>query len=181
MLKKQKHFFNRKGFTLMELVMVVLIIGILTGVALPKYRRSVFRAEMVEGLTQGRTIYDSVVRYMDVNNVPPTSFSQIDIGFIGSDTDSYRDEENHLVYTNEFNDGSFTYKLNPLPLQYITVRNAKAGYQLRFMYPQQDSTGVYAPIMCCNEPNSPTGLWLCNNMTGANESDSGNVHCNEIK
>lgn len=54
---------NKRGFSLIELVVVCLIIGILTSIALPKYRRSVNRARLGEVFTLMRSIYDSCERY----------------------------------------------------------------------------------------------------------------------
>ncbi len=53
---------NKKGFTLMELLAVVVIIGILTSVALPQYRRAIQRAKVTEAVAMMRTIYDSEER-----------------------------------------------------------------------------------------------------------------------
>ena len=41
---------NKKGFTLLELLVVVLIIGILAGIALPQYRFAVEKTRLAEGL-----------------------------------------------------------------------------------------------------------------------------------
>lgn len=50
---------NRRGFTLIELMIVVAIVGILGSVALPSYGRYVFRARQTEAHTMLSTIQKS--------------------------------------------------------------------------------------------------------------------------
>ena len=54
---------NRKGFTLIEMLVVVLIIGILAAVALPPYRRAVMRAKNREAMLGVRAIAQGIELY----------------------------------------------------------------------------------------------------------------------
>ncbi len=50
---------NKRAFTLIEMLTVVLIIGILTAVVLPQYRRAIQKAEASEAVAMLRVIADS--------------------------------------------------------------------------------------------------------------------------
>jgi len=49
----------KKGFTLVELLAVVLIVGILTSIGLPQYRRVIEKSHAAEAESMLRIIYDS--------------------------------------------------------------------------------------------------------------------------
>ncbi len=57
----------KKGFTLLELLAVVMIIGILASIAMPQYRMAIEKARLAEGLSVLKSISDAQSRYLQAN------------------------------------------------------------------------------------------------------------------
>ena len=71
---------NRKGFTLIELMIVVAIIGILAAIAIPMYRTQQIKSKMTEGSRAVSTVSSAIGDYyQDEETWPPAC---VDVGAI---------------------------------------------------------------------------------------------------
>ena len=87
---KQKNF--KPGFTLLELLVVVLIIGILAGVALPQYRKATVKAQTRQLISHLKAVSDAQQRFYLANNRYATNFNDLDIeiaGYTGKDCSDF--------------------------------------------------------------------------------------------
>ena len=75
MLKNKKY----GGFTLLEMLVVVLIIGILAAIALPQYKFAVAKSKYSTLKNITKSLKESVDRYYLVHNALPIQFSDLDI------------------------------------------------------------------------------------------------------
>jgi type IV pilus assembly protein PilA len=65
----------QKGFTLIELMIVIAIIGILAAIAIPAYQNYVIRAQVTEGLSLADTYETAVAEFYQNNGTFPTGTS----------------------------------------------------------------------------------------------------------
>jgi type IV pilus assembly protein PilA len=65
-----------KGFSLIELMIVIAIIGILSAIAIPQYQNYVVRAKITEGLHVAMAAKIAVAEYQQIHNIFPESNAQ---------------------------------------------------------------------------------------------------------
>ncbi|MBR2865692.1 MAG: prepilin-type N-terminal cleavage/methylation domain-containing protein [Elusimicrobiaceae bacterium] len=101
---------NSKGFTLAELMAVVMILGILVSMAVPQYSKAVERTRGAEAATLLRSIYDSCERFAiergrtDSNCVAAVTdgksvFTKLDVAVKGTYTGSNVLNTENFSYT----------------------------------------------------------------------------------
>lgn len=72
---------KNKGFTLIELMIVVAIIGILAMIAMPSYQDYTKRAYVTEGITLAAPVKDAILEYYTAHGKLPESTSDLGINF----------------------------------------------------------------------------------------------------
>ena len=78
---KENNKNHKLGFTLLELLVVVLIIGILAGIALPQYRKVLIKSKAAQMYEAVSTIARSAQAFYLSHDNWPTNFEELDIDY----------------------------------------------------------------------------------------------------
>ena len=130
----------QKGFTLIELMIVVAIIGILAAIAIPAYQDYTIRAQVTEGLNLASSIKAGVAEYYAQNGTWPTALVGNAAGQLG--------------YTN-----------NPTGKYVSDISLAAAGGGIDITYGLQANSKISGKKLSIRPAPNANGdlVWVCGN------------------
>lgn len=118
---------NKKGFTLTELLIVVLVISVLAAVALPSYNRAVERTRAAQGVTTLQNIAKAQANYIARRGSYTSSMYALPIDL--------KDKDGKDVEGDTFSDQYFDYTIyGDVLSQSIAKREARWNYELAIDY-----------------------------------------------
>jgi prepilin-type N-terminal cleavage/methylation domain-containing protein len=154
---------NKKAFTLIEMLVVVLIIGILAAIALPKYFHAVEKSRFATVWSTVKTIKEAQERYYMINSSYTANFDDLDISLPSSAS-----VVNYQDWSTADIDGKFRYALERILISGSTMKDGKYYLQYQLVYANSSAwSGSPNAIMCIAwDISGETGKSICQELGG---------------
>lgn len=157
---------NKKGFTLVELLIVVLIIGVLSVIAVPQYTKAIERARAAEAMSLVKNINEAVYSYAAgrSDNVCPQSFRKLAITIPAEDDNI--SSLNLKNFTLKLGDatGSIIPGTSCAGVTATRYRGKKYDYVIWNPYRDRTSTTRGATLACYSPSGNEKSIELCQSL-----------------
>jgi type IV pilus assembly protein PilA len=149
---------QREGFTLIELMIVVAIIGILAAIAIPAYQDYTVRSKVTEGLSLASAVKVSVAEGFQSNGIPGVAVASATLAAAGGFTPT------KYVSALSINaaDGHIRITYNS-----ANVPQLAAGANIIMLTPQVNSAGAFVLLPAVPGGTSPSIDWACSSATAS--------------
>lgn len=166
---------NHKGFTLTELLTVVIIVGVLASIALPQYSKSVERARATEAMQVVKSINDAIYSYAagrSGDNACPTTFSKLMITLPVANDNVSEIQLDYFTYAIGSNKGATNAVVAGTNCPGVIAKRggskdsggAKYDYQIWNPYRVRTATQRGALLACYSPGNKPKSIEVCQSL-----------------
>ena len=142
---------KKKGFTLLELLVVVLIIGILAAIALPQYQLSVDKTQFAKMQTMVNSVRKAYHHYLLIHGKGPKSFDYLHLDFPSG--------------TEEYAPMNF-FKCVTLPDMYLCMSRGGEGYSGNVRAFKKDLSFAYVEKLLTSTQLNDTFEKYCSALKG---------------